>query len=682
MKTRLLGTSCLSLVIIISGLLLAPRASAQTKPGKKDGAGATVAKIGTYTLTLDEFERQFIKNNGGKEAALASTQKDREDFLDLLVKYRLKVLEARALGFEKDSAIRDELAEYRNSLAIPFLTERALIDPNVKRLYDRRQEEIRVGHILIRPVTDTLGAVNEDETRKKVETALADLNAGKPFDELAKKSADEEMTKNKGGDLYFFTAGMTVPAFDDAAYSLKKGEVYPQPVKTMFGHHLIKMLDRIPTRGEVNFAHILAKFDQEKPGDTAAAYAKITAVMDSLKQGIDFTELARRNSDDPQSGANGGDLGWGGRRRFVPEFEETAYALKSGQISGIVKTQFGYHIIKMLGERPPKTFDEVKQELKDIYRRYAYTNDNIAFVDSIKKSYSFAIQSSTLDKLIPLLDTTTTTSAAGWYNKLTDDIKALPIITMTNKKIDVGEMVKIIERTKELQSTSLRRLTFENVILSKIGEDQALRKATENLEQRYLEFAELMQEYREGVLLFRAEQDAVWNKVSVDSVSLKAYWKDRKADYRWPDRVRFSEIFITSDSLSNIMRDSLTAGIPFDVLAGRQTQRTGYKAKNGDWGFQPEDANDLSRKAMKLKVGDVEGPFKFQYGYSIIKATAKDPAREKTFDEAYSEVSSKFQEYESKRLESEWIQSLRNKFGVTENKTVLSNAFATLKQNK
>jgi parvulin-like peptidyl-prolyl isomerase len=119
----------------------------------------------------------------------------------------------------------------------------------------------------------------------------------------------------------------------------------------------------------------------------------------------------------------------------------------------------------------------------------------------------------------------------------------------------------------------------------------------------------------------------------------------------------------------------LNHGVDFAELASRHTQRAGYKEKGGDWGLQVETVNDLSRKAITMQPGWIEGPFRNQYGWSIIRMEGREAAREKTFEEAQSEVSSKFQEFEHKRLEKEWIDSLRKKFGVSINEGALRNAF-------
>ncbi|MFA6234759.1 MAG: peptidylprolyl isomerase [Bacteroidota bacterium] len=661
-------------LFLVAAACIGPMAQAQQK-------NSVVAEIGDYKLTLGEYERQYIRNNGGETAAYRSGLDTRQEFLDLLVKYRLKVIEARAKGYDKDPEILRELGEYRNSLAIPYLTERALIDPKIEELYKQRLEEMRAAHILIRIPTDSLGVADTLSAYNKALDVIRQANSGVRFDSLARQYSDDKGTAETGGDLMWFSAGMTVPVFDQAVYALKPGQIRTLPVRTMFGYHVVKLLDRKPARGEIQVSHILVRLPQENPADTAAAYAKISSILDSLKKGEDFASLARRNSDDPGSGANGGDLGWVSRRKFVPEFEVVAFELKTDQISRIVRTQFGYHIIKATGERSPKSFEESRQELKDLYRRYSYEQDNGLFLERIIAKYKVKTNQDVTDLIIASVDTTATTSAPGWYNRLTEALKEKVWISMQGANVTVGEAIKTIERNQDLQSKALNRESLASVA-TLLGQKEALRLETADLETRYPEFGALMQEYREGVLLFRAEQDAVWNSVKVEEDKLKEFWEQHKSEYTWPDRVRFSEIFVTSDSLGTALRDSLNAGVDFGELAERHTQRTGYKKKQGDWGFQAQDANELAVAAAKGIPGWIEGPMKYQYGFSIVKITEKEKAREKTFEEAQSEVSSKFQEFESKRLEREWIQSLKDKYGVKIHEDVLKKAFTDLKETK
>jgi peptidyl-prolyl cis-trans isomerase SurA len=663
--------------VVSAGLLFIIAAACVPGTLRAQDKSDVVAEIGDYELTLGEYEEQFIRNNGGEIVAQRSSLEERKEFLDLLIKYRLKVLEARDKGFDEDTEIQQELQEYRNSLAVPYLTERALIDPAIKDLYEKRREEVRAAHILIRIENDSLGRPDSLAAKRRALDVLNQAKSGVPFDSLVRTYSDDKGTIPRGGDLLWFTAGMTVPAFDDAVYGLEEGEICNQLVRTMFGFHIVKLIDRQPARGEIQVSHILVRLPEAADVDTMAAWTKVNRILDSLRSGESFADLAIRNSEDPASGANGGDLGWVGRRKFVPDFELVAFELGVGEVSRPVRTQFGYHIITVTDERPPRSFEESRQELKDLYRRYSYERDNQEFLDDVLNRYGVTVDEEVTAAVIGKVDTTATTSAPGWYNKIPDALKKRGWITMDGADITVDDAIRIIERDQELQSKALNRAGLASVART-VGRKKALELETRDLEDRFPEFAKLMREYREGVLLFRAEQEAVWNNVKVEEEPLREYWKSHSSEYTWPDRVRFSEIFVTTDSLAQVLSDSLKAGVPFDDIASRHTQRSGYKQKMGEWGFQPLDANELAEAASKAGVGAVEGPMKFQYGYSIIKVTDTDKARDKTFEEAQSEVSSRFQEYESKRLEREWIDSLKEKFGVDVNEDLLKQAFTDL----
>lgn len=633
---------------------------------------ATLATIGSYTLTTTEFERQYIKNNGGQAAADTSTVDQRREFLDLLVKYRLKVLAAFDAGYDKDDEIQKELTEYRNSLATPYLLERILVDRNVGILYERRKEDVRVAHILLRVVPDSSGVADTMSVYTTAMRVIALSKSGVPFDSLARTYSQDPRTASVGGDLRYFTAGMTTPAFEDQVYGLKPGQVGDRPVRTPFGYHVVKLLERVPARGELEVSHIFVRVE---PGtDTAAAWAKISDAQFRLKQGKSFAEVATALSEDSASAIKGGALNPIGRGRVVPEFEDAAYALKVGETSGIVKSMFGYHILKLTGEKPARSLDEARGELKDVYRQFGYDEDYATFRTQAVKKYQVTTRPEAVDALARAVDTTSTTAVAGWFGKIPKEVKDQTAITLTGKTLTVQDVVTTIERNRDLQGQPLNRTSLSS-LMSMIGEKEALAKETADLESRYPEFADLMREYREGVLLFKAEQDNVWSKVVVSDSALRQFWTPRRAEYRWPDRVQFSEIFLTNDSLVNVVLDSLRQGVNFSDLAERNTHRIGYREKKGDWGMQTVSYNDLSRLAMTMEVGAVQGPVKYQYGKSIIKVTAKEPAREKTFEEAQSEVSSKFQEFESKRLEREWVDRLKARYGVTVNASLLKDLF-------
>jgi peptidyl-prolyl cis-trans isomerase SurA len=131
-------------------LCLAGTLTALVLAGCAGSGPAVVAKFGDDTISLEDFEESYAKNNGGWEKATTSTAEDREKFLDLLVKFRLKVLEARNRGLMADSSIKSELEGYEVTVATSYMLEKEIVEPRVKEMYDRRKEEVRASHILIR----------------------------------------------------------------------------------------------------------------------------------------------------------------------------------------------------------------------------------------------------------------------------------------------------------------------------------------------------------------------------------------------------------------------------------------------------------------------------------------------------------------------------------------------------
>jgi peptidyl-prolyl cis-trans isomerase C len=143
------------------------------------------------------------------------------------------------------------------------------------------------------------------------------------------------------------------------------------------GEAMHKVYDEaVKQMGEVQEVHARHILIRAAPGDekaSAAAKAKIEAIIARLKKGEDFEKLAKDVTEDPSGKANGGDLGYFSKEQMVPEFSEVAFRLDKGQISEPVKTQFGWHVIKVEDKRvkPAPKFDEVKPQIEQYVTRKA-----------------------------------------------------------------------------------------------------------------------------------------------------------------------------------------------------------------------------------------------------------------------------------------------------------------------
>lgn len=147
----------------------------------------------------------------------------------------------------------------------------------------------------------------------------------------------------------------------------------------------------------VNAAHILIKGDAEDESKDKEAMAKAEGLLKKINEGGDFATLAKENSDCP-SKEKGGELGFVSRGRMVPEFEEAAFKLKAGEMSGIVKTKFGYHIIKALDrmEEKQKEFDEVKKEIQEKLLDEKRRNTFNSYTEELKKKADITVNEALL----------------------------------------------------------------------------------------------------------------------------------------------------------------------------------------------------------------------------------------------------------------------------------------------
>ncbi len=750
-----------------------------------------VARIGQDPLTLGEYERIYVKSNGSRDSGATASMQDREKFLDLVVKYKLKLKDAYAQGLDKRPEVVGEIAQYKGSLAQSFLTDREVVKPGIQRLYKRRMEELRTAHILL-PFPANASSADSLAAYRKAREVIDSLKAGQDFGTLAAKlSADPSAAENKG-DLYYATGGDFVTPFEDAAYTLKPGEVYPEPVRTRFGLHIIKMLDRKPGEGEVRASHIMIRFPSAAPTpeDTLKAFEKIRKIQDSLRAGADFAELARRNSEDGGSAGRGGDLNWFTRRRWVRPFDDTAMTLKVGQVSGIVRTSYGYHLIKCTDRRPPKPFEEMRQEIETMYQQRRFQDDNAAFLERLRKDMRYVRNDSLIALLLAHADTNKTVRDSAWAAQITPALEKAPLVTILGRPTPVDSILSQLRSRPELSGTLLRPAPFSSAV-DKASEQILFGAKADLLIRENPDFASIMNEYKEGVLLYQIEQDRVWGKIAPGDSVLREYFQKNREKFLYPDRVCFTEIRFNTPQSARIARERLLGGatpeqliredslrmklpgtftLEFPKTSSRLTPASGKaiaaiaaqldddasltvrltaaadtlndKTRNMNLASQrvqaaktalarsksiaeerilltvsplPKDstltmsarllrtrnvtaeilgrqphilgkaeqatmapgADDRAKHADSLAIGGVSEPFFYRAGQSLVRLDAREPSRQKTYEEAAAEVSTSFQDFEAKRLETEWLQSLRQRYPVTEQKEALRNAFAS-----
>jgi len=221
--------------------------------------------------------------------------------------------------------------------------------------------EYRLGHILI-SLPDAATPEQIGEAQDKAKAALAELQAGQSFSQVAAKYSNSD-TALKGGDLGWRKAAELPSLFTNAITAMKVGEV-AGPLSSPGALHIVKLLDK---RGDTmavtqyHVRHILVKSTEILSAEDA--HQELADIRAKLLKGGSFSEQARLHSDDPGSARNGGDLGWVGTGEMVPEFEQVMLKTPVGQISDIFQSSYGWHILEVDGVRQQDMSQQYRENM-------------------------------------------------------------------------------------------------------------------------------------------------------------------------------------------------------------------------------------------------------------------------------------------------------------------------------
>jgi peptidyl-prolyl cis-trans isomerase SurA len=614
-----------------------------------------VAEYGEYDIKLPEFENAYSKNIGDIEKAKNDSLKNYNKFLDLYVNYKMKLRNAEMRKLDEDPSIKAELMEYEKTIGSSYLIEKELYEKGLQDLYEKRKTELRVSHLLIR--TDNL---SQEEAEKKAFAILDSIKNGESFENAVRKNSDDQFSKNKGGDIYYITAGNVIPDFEDIAYSTPVGTVNETPLKTKYGFHIIKVTeikDRIPL---IRASHILIKKEDEKGTvDSKEQYKLAQDILNRTKNGEDFAKLAEEFSQDPGSKAKGGDLGYFARRQMVQQFDEAVFKLKVGEISEIVETQFGYHIIKLTDANEYPSFEKEKQSLREIYEKTRKTRDYEKLVDKYSKDLNLIMNDEAIKEVLSNANEFKV-GPQYWNSDYHKNFGSKELFKIGEEKFPLHSMFSFAINDPKLVGKELNESNF-NSILNDFKSNKVLEAEASKLAKGDGEFARLMNEYKSGILIFKLQEEEVWNKMKMDSVAIHNLYLQTKESYIWPDRVEYSEIFVISDSVANACVEMLKNGADFDSLLVKYNQKP--KTNNDSNELVDANKNGLSKAAYEIeKDGEFTGPIRNVNGWSIIKLIKKEPSRIKTYDEARPEVTSAYQDIESAQLENDYVAKLKKTY--------------------
>jgi len=312
------------------------------------------------------------------------------------------------------------------------------------------------------------------------------------------------------------------------------------------------------------------------------------------------------------------------------------------------------------------------ENLKTMFSKQRYQHEREVLIDGLKKKYDFNIDEDVLNMFVEKSDSL----RFGMVHPKYDEISGSVLFSHAKKPTTIGAFLEAANSNSKITAKPMDDAVEVTNAINILAEDMLLEEEAMNLDKTDPEFAQLMQDYRDGIFIFKIQEEEVWNKVKIDSADVYEHWNSNKEKFSWPDRISFSEIYSTKDSLIQKYYSMLNEGASFDSLAALYTERSAKKRDSGHYELQSVDYSEFYKEANKISnVGSYTEPVVFSGGYSIFKLNERQPARIKTFEEAKAEVSGEYQEMLSKKLENDYLTSLDKRYKPKMNYDNLQNAF-------
>ncbi|NBW27686.1 MAG: peptidylprolyl isomerase [Flavobacteriaceae bacterium] len=621
----------------------------------------------------DEFVRVYKKN---LDLVKDESQKELNNYLELFVGYKLKINKAYKLGLQNGTSYQNELKSYRTQLSKNYTSDSKVTKELVEEAYKRFLKEIKASHILFSvdenaTPEDTLKAYKQAlEVRKRA-------ISGEDFGKLAAEFSQDPSAKDNKGDLGYFTAFRMVYSFETGAYKTSKGSI-SYPIRTRFGYHLIKVVDIRDNRGDVIVAHIMIMNPSEKSENTDNVDKGMNTIQDiykKLQQGEKFEDLAKQFSDDKSSSNKGGVLNrFGSGQLSSEEFENVAFNLtKDNPISEPFKTQYGWHIVKLIDKFSVKSIDEMRSDLeskvsKDDRSRLITASMN----EKLRKKYSIKRD----DKFYSIILNTVSNDIYDGKWEIPSDLKVFNknLVTINGTKSLTGSSFLNYVKEQQKNKITLKPITklIDKFYQSYI--DQELSQYyDDNLEKEFPEFSAVMDEYRDGLLLFDLMEKEIWNKSKTDTLGLKSFYDKNISNYQWKNRL--DVIILSSTNIDIIKKASkyLKNDKSVDFIKEKLNSREGavnIMAKAGIF----EEGNEALPKNIKFETGISDIIKEGEY-YFVTKINATLPAGPKLLDECKGKAINDYQQF----LEDNWVKDLKNEFKIEINQVVFDSIKKQLK---
>ena len=505
-----------------------------------------VMTINGEDVPKSELEYLYHKNSQQQVEA-----QPLEEYIGMFELYKMKVADAKAEGIDTTAAFVAEMAQYRRDLANPYVADSVYLNKLVDEAYEHSREELDYSHIML---SKGRNAAENAKSRALADSIRTALVGGADFEELARKYSTDRTVTTNGGHLGYIASGRLPYSFEHEAYSLQPGEI-SKVVESNAGYHILKGGPRRPAQGTVSASHILKKVaPNASPEEEARVKSQVDSLYALLAQNPSlFEQIALSESEDPGSARMGGRIGWFSAGMMVPEFSDVAFAIPVGTVSEPVRTAFGWHIIKKLDAHGVPSREEMKPQLLNTMNdqrdeRFKLIRDNrdrnLANKHKAKVNDAAyqAMKQHVAQKGV----------ANDFYATFGGSSDAL--FTIAGKNYPVSNFVASFNNAV-YPDPFVGGMLFDDKYAS--AYDDALMEAEEDwLYANTDDYRNLLNEYRDGSLLYEVSVRKVWDKAANDIPGLENYFSEHRSNYTFEEpRAKGFLVLAKNDSIAGLIKD-------------------------------------------------------------------------------------------------------------------------------
>jgi peptidyl-prolyl cis-trans isomerase SurA len=611
--------------------------------------------IGGETISVKEFLRVYNKNI---DLVQDESQKNIDYYLNLYTNYKLKLKEARTLGFDKKDSYKKEFESYKNQLSKAYTTDKEVTETLVKEAYNRTTSEVKAHHILVRiqPGQDTLAAYEKIK-------ALRSRMVKEDFTSLRTALHDGKSVFVE--DLGYFSAFKMVYDFENAAFNTPLGQT-SKPFRTQFGYHVVKVLDKRPSKGKVQVAHIMIANNQKD--STLVPENRIKEIYRSIQEGDSFESLAKQFSDDKSSAAKGGVMNpfkSGDIRSEI--FVNTAFGLKEiGAISEPIQSQFGWHILKLISKTPVEPYEQIKVDLEQKVKRDARSKViRQKMLEKLKQQYT--ISQPSLESVVAKIQKNDADDT--W--EVEASMEPQVFLKIESQEFSYRDFLDLLNKNKRSFKASTGKSKFISNQYALFLENNLFQYKKNNLINENEDYANVLKEYEEGLLLFDIMENKIWKGAQLDSIGLKSYYNENTSKFKSNSKITATIARSNKKKKLKAVKKMWSQGLSTDAISQKLNERDqALIFSSGDF----EIDSPLIPKNMVFNKG-ISEIYSLDDNYVLLNISNIETPQILSFEDAKGAVISKYQSV----LESKWLETLRNKYPIVINEKILSDLKKSIK---